>query len=73
MMPGSRLAVIEGAGHFLPYETPGPFLAALVSFLEETEPANATEERFHEVLLRRSDALAQVPGEAPPEGDLPEG
>jgi pimeloyl-ACP methyl ester carboxylesterase len=73
MMPGSRLAVIEGAGHFLPYKNPGPFLAALVSFLEETEPANATEERFHEVLLRRSDALAQVPGEAPPEGDQPEG
>lgn len=73
MMPGSRLAVIEGAGHFLPYENPGPLLDALVSFLEETEPANASEERFRDVLLRRSEALAQVPGEAPPDDDLPEG
>jgi hypothetical protein len=73
MMPGSRLAVIEGAGHFLPYENPGPFLDALVSFLQETEPAHASEERFREVLLRRSEALAQVPGEAPPDDDLPEG
>lgn len=73
MMPGSRLAVIEGAGHFLPYENPGPLLDALVSFLEETEPANASEERFRDVLLRRSEALAKVPGEAPPDDDLPEG
>jgi pimeloyl-ACP methyl ester carboxylesterase len=54
LMPGSRLAIVEGAGHFLPFEAPTAFLDALVPFLEETEPAAATEERFHEVLLRES-------------------
>jgi pimeloyl-ACP methyl ester carboxylesterase len=57
LMPGSRLEIVEGAGHFLPFETPGPFLDALTSFLDETEPAHANEARFHEVLLERS-ALA---------------
>jgi hypothetical protein len=61
-MPGSRLAIVEGAGHFLPFEEPAAFLDALVPFLEETEPADATEERFHEVLLRHAPELALAPG-----------
>jgi pimeloyl-ACP methyl ester carboxylesterase len=56
-MPGSHLAIVEGAGHFLPFEQPGAFLDALHRFLDGTEPALATEERFHEVLLRRSAEL----------------
>jgi pimeloyl-ACP methyl ester carboxylesterase len=62
LMPGSRLAIVEGAGHFLPFEEPAAFLDALVPFLDETEPADATEERFHQVLLRRSPELARMPG-----------
>jgi pimeloyl-ACP methyl ester carboxylesterase len=62
LMPGSRLAIVEGAGHFLPFEEPAAFLDALVPFLEETEPADATEGRFHEVLLRHAPELALAPG-----------
>jgi pimeloyl-ACP methyl ester carboxylesterase len=62
LMPGSRLAIVDGAGHFLPFEEPEAFLDALVPFLEETEPAHATEERFHEVLLRQAPELAPAPG-----------
>ena len=54
LMPGSRLVVVEGAGHFLPFENPTAFLDALVPFLDETEPARPTEARFHEVLLAHS-------------------
>jgi pimeloyl-ACP methyl ester carboxylesterase len=50
LMPGSRLAVVAGAGHFLPFENAQEFLDALVPFLAATEPAHATEERFHEIL-----------------------
>ena len=31
------------------------FLDALLPFLAETEPAHATEERFHEVLIKHSE------------------
>lgn len=51
LMPGSRLVVIPGAGHFLPFETPGPFLEALTSFLADTVPAHTDEERFRSLLL----------------------
>ena len=51
LMPGSRLVVVPGAGHFLPFEHPEPFLEALTSFLDETVPADTTEERFRDLLL----------------------
>jgi pimeloyl-ACP methyl ester carboxylesterase len=68
LMPGSRLQVIEGAGHFLPFENAPAFLDALLPFLRETEPAHATEERFQEVLLRRSEELERM-GVVPPDDD----
>ena len=68
LMPGSRLQVIEGAGHFLPFENAPAFLDALLPFLRETEPAHATEERFQEVLLRRSEELERR-GVVPPADD----
>jgi pimeloyl-ACP methyl ester carboxylesterase len=68
LMPGSRLQIIEGAGHFLPFEHAPAFLDALVPFLRETEPAHATEERFQEVLLRRSEELERM-GVVPPDDD----
>jgi pimeloyl-ACP methyl ester carboxylesterase len=62
LMPGSRLAIVEGAGHFLPFEAPEAFLEALVPFLEDSEPAHATEERFHEILLRHASELHRAAG-----------
>ncbi len=38
-MPGSRLEVIEGVGHFPQIEAPEQFVAALIDFLDSTEPA----------------------------------
>jgi pimeloyl-ACP methyl ester carboxylesterase len=67
LMPGSRLVVVEGAGHFLPFEHPTAFLDALVPFLDETEPARPTEARFHEVLLAHSVKVIEPGG--PPEPD----
>ena len=37
---GSRLEIIEGAGHFPQVEAPERFLEVLVDFLESTEPAH---------------------------------
>jgi pimeloyl-ACP methyl ester carboxylesterase len=38
-MPGSRLEIIEGSGHFPHVEAPERFLAVLIDFLETTKPA----------------------------------
>lgn len=39
-IPGSRLEIIEGSGHFPHVETPARFLEILVDFLSTTEPAH---------------------------------
>jgi pimeloyl-ACP methyl ester carboxylesterase len=56
LIPGSRLVVIEGAGHFLPVEQPVAFLEALEDFLATTEAAPADDERLRQ-LLRGAAAL----------------
>jgi len=50
LIPGSRLVVVEGAGHFLPVEQPAAFLEALKDFLATTEPAPADDERLRQLL-----------------------
>jgi pimeloyl-ACP methyl ester carboxylesterase len=54
LMPGSRLVVVPGAGHFLPFEQPAPFLDALESFMAETEPMHTTADDFRSLLLART-------------------
>lgn len=54
LMPGSRLHIIEGAGHFLPSERPEELLAVMEDFLGTTEPAEVTSRRWHEVLTSRA-------------------
>jgi pimeloyl-ACP methyl ester carboxylesterase len=51
LIPGSDLAIVEGAGHFLPFEDPDAFLAALMPFLSSTEPARNTDDEFRDLLL----------------------
>jgi pimeloyl-ACP methyl ester carboxylesterase len=39
LVPGSRLEIIEGCGHFVPLEVPERLVAVLEDFLASTEPA----------------------------------
>ncbi len=42
LMPGSRLEIIQGAGHFVPIEHPDVVTGLLANFLATTEPARLT-------------------------------
>jgi pimeloyl-ACP methyl ester carboxylesterase len=50
LIPGSRLEVIEGAGHFLPIERPELIDRLLRDFLATTSPASVSPARWQEVL-----------------------
>ena len=50
-MPGSRLEILPGAGHFLPFENGEWFVEQLVDFIASTEPANVTEESVRDLLV----------------------
>jgi len=50
LIPGSRLEVIEGAGHFLPIERPELLDGLLRDFIATTTPAEVSMERWHEIL-----------------------
>jgi len=50
-MPGSRLEVFEGIGHFPHVECPDAFVAVLLDFLATTEPTDHDPARFRELLL----------------------
>lgn len=49
-MPGARLEILEGAGHFLPWRDAERFLLILEDFLATTTPAHVPEERWRELL-----------------------
>jgi pimeloyl-ACP methyl ester carboxylesterase len=49
-IPGSRLEVFEGAGHFPHRTDPDRFVDALVDFVERTVPAEVDDERWREML-----------------------
>jgi pimeloyl-ACP methyl ester carboxylesterase len=51
-MPGSRLEIFKGAGHFPHVSEPRRFVEALTSFVSETDPAEVTDEQIRAVLLR---------------------
>ena len=50
-MPGSRLKVFPGAGHMPHFDDPMGVADALLEFVEGTEPANVTPERWRELLM----------------------
>jgi pimeloyl-ACP methyl ester carboxylesterase len=50
LLPASRLEIVEGAGHFLPFEQPEVLDALLRDFLATTQPASVTPERWSRVL-----------------------
>lgn len=49
-IPGSRLVILEGVGHFPHVEAPEKFLAVLTDFLESTPAAAAGSGRLHDLL-----------------------
>jgi pimeloyl-ACP methyl ester carboxylesterase len=55
-IPGSRLEIIEGAGHFPHVEAPERFLEVLIDFLETTAPANVDVVGLQHLLQLRATA-----------------
>lgn len=54
LMPGSTLRIIEGADHFVPFESPKEFLDALLGFIDSTGPAHPDEERFRRLIQKHT-------------------
>src|SRR5215210_7680476 len=54
LMPGSRLELFEGAGHFPHLEEPFRFVRLLRDFVGSTEPARASLDRARELMLARA-------------------
>jgi pimeloyl-ACP methyl ester carboxylesterase len=50
LMPGSRLEIIEGAGHFVPIDHPDEVAAILDDFVTTTEPAHVVPSQWQAVL-----------------------
>ncbi len=49
-MPGSRLEIFEGAGHFLHAEEPVRFAGLVEDFVETTEPGPGDVRSYRELL-----------------------
>ncbi|MEA2221267.1 MAG: hypothetical protein QOJ35_3893 [Solirubrobacteraceae bacterium] len=55
-MPGSRLAIFEGAGHLPHHDDPIGFAAAITDFVDTTPPSEPDEEALRHLLLERAAA-----------------
>ena len=62
LIPGSQLAVLRRAGHFLPFEAPDEFLDVLLPFLTSTAPARNTDDEFRDLLLGHEPTPKEVAG-----------
>jgi pimeloyl-ACP methyl ester carboxylesterase len=50
-IPGARLEILEGAGHFLPWRNADRFLPIIEDFLSSTTPAHVPEAHWRELLI----------------------
>ncbi len=60
LMPGSRLEVFPGAGHYPHLDYPDRFVEVMVDFIESTEPADADEERLRALLASGGEVDART-------------
>ena len=56
-VPGSRLEVFEGVGHFPHIEAPERFLECLTTFIDATAPAELSERRRRDILRQYAASL----------------
>ena len=56
LMPGSRLELFEGAGHFPHHDDPVRFGTVLTEFVAQTEPALPDEDRLRRLVVERGRA-----------------
>ncbi len=54
-MPGSRLQIFPGAGHMPHFDEPYAIGRALLDFIDGTQPANVTPERWRQLLMAGSE------------------
>ena len=63
LIPGSRLKIVAGAGHYPHRDDPVGFAEALLDFIATTERANLTSEQWRDLLL--ADAARRPLAESP--------
>jgi len=63
-MPGSRLELFDGVGHYPHCEAPARFVRVLEEFVDATEPAQVSGERWRELLRQEGPAPRRTEVEA---------
>jgi pimeloyl-ACP methyl ester carboxylesterase len=56
LMPGSRLRIFEGAGHFPHHDDPAGFTAAITEFVDTTQPSELDDDRLRRLVVERGTA-----------------
>jgi pimeloyl-ACP methyl ester carboxylesterase len=56
LIPGSRLELFEGAGHFPHHDDPVRFATVITDFVATTEPAVPDEDRLRRLVVERGRA-----------------
>jgi pimeloyl-ACP methyl ester carboxylesterase len=51
LMPGSRLRIFAGAGHFPHHDDPAGFAAAITEFVETTQPSEPDDDRLRRLVV----------------------
>jgi pimeloyl-ACP methyl ester carboxylesterase len=51
LMPGSRLRIFAGAGHFPHHDDPAGFAAAITEFVDTTQPSEPDEDRLRRLVV----------------------
>jgi pimeloyl-ACP methyl ester carboxylesterase len=59
-MPGSRLEIFEGAGHFPHCDDPERFASVLVDFMRSSPPASLSSSALHQLVQRRDEPAASA-------------